>query len=227
MVKRKYVAYKGMSGSKKPRVSAPPANRGFYGPVYRVKKAYFGFLERKFVDVAQAQYNCDTTGSVTLLNGAAQGDDYNNRIGRKTTNVAVQLRGILQPVDASVEFNLSRVMIVYDKQANGAAPAVTDILTAATATAHANLNNRTRFKILCDKQYATGSYDTTTGYAASITCKNVNLYKKINLPTIWSGTGATAGSIVNGAIYLVTIGTNAAGTGATLKTTTRIRFIDA
>lgn len=82
------------------RLAAPVTGgkpRGFRGGAQFARRALLGMMEKKVVDTASASYACDTTGSVTLLNGMAQGSDFTNRIGRKYTNVAVQLEDFSVP----------------------------------------------------------------------------------------------------------------------------------
>ena len=134
--------------------------RGFRGGAQFARRALLGLMEKKVVETASASYACDTTGSVTLVNGMAQGSDFTNRIGRKYTNVAVQLEGYLGPQDSNVGTTKCRIMLIYDAQPNGALPAITDVLTASTSNAFMNLNNRDRFKVLCDENYTLGQSTT-------------------------------------------------------------------
>ena len=211
------------------RAMAPTASRGFYGAQSRLKRMMQGVMERKVVDTATATYACDTTGSVTLINGMAQGSDFTNRIGRKYTNVAVQLEGLINPQDLNAGPSKCRVMLIYDAQPNGVLPAITDVLTAATSTAFMNLNNRDRFKVLCDHQAVIGYVQDTATQAVStgLGVDNVSLYKKINLETICDGTTAAIADVQTGSIFLLTIGNQPAANGANFVGACRIRFIDA
>lgn len=188
-------------------------------------------MEKKLIDTAQATYALDTTGSVTLMNGCSQGTDFTNRIGRKYTNVAVQLEGQIGPADNVTQLvgSKCRVMVVYDAQPNGALPAITDVLTAATANSFMNLNNRDRFKVLIDHNVTLGGVQETAtqAVAACPNVDNVSYYKKVNLETICDGTGATVADIQSGSIFLLTIGSQAAGLGHIFVGALRVRFIDA
>lgn len=188
-----------------------------------------GVMERKVVDTASASYACDTTGSVTLVNGMAQGSDFTNRIGRKYTNVAVQLEGFLGPQDSNVGTTKCRIMLIYDAQPNGALPVITDVLTASTSNAFMNLNNRDRFKVLCDENYTLSAIDNTASqaFAGSPTAQNISVYKKINLETICDGTTAAIGDVQTGSIFLLTIGSAATGLAFNFVGAVRTRFIDA
>lgn len=187
--------------------------------------------EKKYTDVAAADYVADTTGTVTLLNGIAQGDDNTNREGRQVTMTSVSVKGFLQPVDNITDPGYCRLIVVWDSATNGgAAPAITDLLAASTSLSHNNLNNRMRFKVLLDEQYAIGGTNNTAtqSFAQSPTVVTINRY--LPLPkgcvTTFSGTGATSASIQSGAIWMFTIGSRAAGTGGAFSVATRVRFVD-
>jgi len=183
----------------------------------------------KVIDTAQASYACDTTGTVTLLSGVATGTDFTNRIGRKVVFKSFLIQGLVNIQDNTVAANLSRVMIVYDTQPNGALPAVTDVLLASDATAPLNLNNRDRFRVLMDKRYVTGVTDNTATQAIAdrTVAGPLVKYKKINLETIFDGTTAAIADIQSGSIFLLTIGTATAGAATILRATIRLRFNDA
>lgn len=97
--------------------------------------------------------------SVALMNPAL-GTDASGRVGRKTT-----LRSLFYRFTAGG--GAMRVLMVYDKQSNGANAAVTDVLTNNTYTALQNLSNSDRFIILSDEIYTVAqdgaSSSTTVG----------------------------------------------------------------
>lgn len=168
-----------------------------------------------------------TAGAVALLNGVATGSDYNTRVGRK-----IRMKSLLfkfSPyINAAVpNGDVIRVMIVYDNQSNAAAPTVANILQQAQWDSPINLDNRDRFKVIVDKflpidafNYAAGAI--TTG---SFTPATINEYRKLNMDSQFSGTGATIASINTGSVYLLTISQNGSGVGYYYNS--RIRFLDA
>jgi len=207
------------------RTRIPYRTGGFNGPWNRPA------AERKVIDVAQTNTPVNTTGSVTLLNGVATGDDFTERDGRKILLTALQLRGVIYR-DTTAQSNnpdLVRVMVVEDLQANGAAPAVTDILKTAEPTSFMNMNNRDRFKVHFDKQVAlTMSAVVTTNTLGGATVNNIKFYKKLNSSVTFQGTAATVASIATSAFYLVTVGLNAGATSDShFVWSSRMRFIDA
>jgi len=223
-------------GRKKFYGTAPSVavGRGFQGDYTRPP------AEKKFVDIPLASYGCDTTGSITLLNGIADGTLVTQRVGRKVTIRSVQVRGIVYGTDtqsttgADTLSNLCRVMLVWDKQANGTVMTFAQPLSATTSVSFNNLDNRERFVMLMDKHLAMGPfvYNTTATQAIGLgdnVQATINKYKRMpkGACTIFSGTGATIGDITSGALYLVTIGSRGAANGHTLEDITPVRYPDA
>lgn len=199
----------------------PPAKSGKV--TYGLSQGNHG-PELKVIDTdLSAITGFDTTGSVTLLNGIAQGTDYNTRIGRKFTMKTLYVRMSLQPGATAANIALARFIVVYDRQANGQAPAITDVLTAVNDSSLNNLTNRDRFVIITDKVYKVG-LSTSMESGRQIFKK----YLKCNLEVTNGGTGATIASIQTGSLYLLTMGDKVAGTTApkVLNGTYRIRFTD-
>lgn len=185
--------------------------------------AEFSDAELKVIDTAVATYVFDTTGTVTLLNGAAVGSDFTDRIGRKSMFKSLLLQGLVAPVSGAVS-SLNRIMLVYDTQPNGALAVVTDVLNTANAASMLNLNNRDRFEILWDEYFETGFY--TAGAVADRTSRPVRQYQEFDLPTVYGGAGATVASVQTGALLLLTVGTQLAAAGATFVGAVRVRFVD-
>lgn len=207
------------------RARGPYRTGGFYGASVRSP------IEKKVIDTPLSNYDVFSAGSVTLISGCATGTDYTERIGRRTNITAIQLRGRMQ-VDTTASSTVpqvGRVMIVEDMQCNGTIAAITDILQTANVHSFNNLNNRERFKIHHDQLFEFGvfSQTATQSYADNL-MHHFEVYKPVNIPVVYEGTGNTIGSISSGAIYLVFIGSLAAGTNDLIAPTTcRIRFVDA
>ncbi|AJD07528.1 capsid protein [Sewage-associated circular DNA virus-18] len=205
----------------------PPASRGFYGQ-YSLR----GRAELKFVDATSTNAAVTTTWQGALINGIAQGADFNQRIGRKAQMKSVLFNGNFFPGTTAAE-NASqgvylRVVIVYDSQPNsGTFPGGTDFLGANDPNTPLNLNNRDRFSILIDVRKQIGSYlfnGTPALTAGSPQNAYWNKYKKCNKETIFSGTAATLGSISTGAMYIFFVG-DFNGVGM-IDFYTRVRYTD-
>lgn len=212
----------------------PLATRGFYGG-YSLR----GRSELKFVDNTLVNDPILLTWKINLLNGVAQGTDYNSRVGRKFTNKSILCNGNIFPTVNNSGSNpvgcFVRLVIVYDSQPNsGSLPAGTDIFVSNDTSSPMNLNNRDRFKVMFDKRMQVGSYLMSAGGALAAGSPNNawwSKYKKCNLETINSGTAGTIGNISTGAIYLCytcdyvgTVGTPPSV--VSIDWYTRVRFTD-
>lgn len=182
---------------------APAATRGFYGI-----SSFRGRNELKTIDTQTASVIASaTTGNIILLSGVAVGTDYNTRIGRKVVIKSVYLRmaAYLTPAAPANEGDFIRCLLIVDKQANGAAPVISDIFQNSNYIDPLNLNNRDRFKVMYDKMIAFGPSNyaaaAITGGAPQPRFKKY--FKLCNYETIFGGTGATVGSIQSNALYLV------------------------
>lgn len=184
--------------------------------------------ELKYVDIASASYACDTTGTVTALNLTAVGDDNTTRDGRQICNRSVHVQGLIRPETAGAStVNLSRLMLVWDSQPNGAIATITDILVASTSVSATNLDNRERFTILRDKRYSQGAQSTTASQSYSDGNNTYAVSEYVNLKdvkTTYNNTTAVIAAVTTGALLMVTIGS--AATGGAFVGTTRVRFTD-
>lgn len=184
--------------------------------------------EQKSLTTGAAAYVCDTTGTITLVNGIAQGTTRVTRLAAQCHWTSVHVKGYIGNVDVTTGNNVSKIMLVWDKFPNGAAtPAITDILESANALAFNNLDNRNRFTILMEESHALAQMDNTATQAVSgsPTIFKVDRYMKLpGLTTTFGGVGATQADIQQGALYLVTVGSNAVNTGGSFVGAVRLRF---
>lgn len=195
-------------------------------PVSRRSLARLASRDVGYVDLAFATYAIDTTGTITLVATIAQGASVNQRIGKKAILKSVQIRGSVYNGSAA-SINDCTILLVYDRQPAGALPAITDILVSANSRSFNNDVNSDRFKIVrrWDFELLGPSGTPVTGEEG----KSCDFFVPLNLPIQFkaAGDGAIA-DISNGALYLVTVGNSAAGTGAaTAGLGFRTRFIDA
>jgi len=190
----------------------------------RVAGLQLGRNEWKSHEVAAAE-DVDLGTTVLWLNGIAAGTDIGERIGRK-----IVMRKIVANLTMHIKTAVTasagcRAMLVYDKQANAAAPAVGDVLDLTVGlgdeNAPINLQNRSRFVIMRDWKTIVNA-EGVTGDSRGKT-----LVWKGALPVIYSGVGNTIGSINSGSLWLMTVGSQAAGNGAHCSGAIRIRYEDA
>ena len=225
------------------RVSTAPTRislkrRKYRGRTYQgLRPIYRGFTPRafsrgewKFKDINIA-VDINTTEVATLLTGLAPGNGASDRIGTKVDwrSLEIRLRSEATATTGITQF--CRWMIVLDRQANGVAPTLAQILLAASTTAPRNLANRKRFKIITDKAYHIGGVLNGAGTGASVpNCRYFKKYLKFRRPITTeynTGVAGTIADIATNSIYLMALGTSGVGdTDASLAGYIRMRYTD-
>lgn len=181
-----------------------------------------GKSEFKSVDT-QGTTATDANTSVTLLNGMTSGSGINQHVGREIMMKSVEFRYMTYATPVTGVDQYHRVILVYDRQTNGAAPAATDVLVSATAISPRNLENRHRFKILYDRTIEVNN----VGEPGSTKARK--FYRRLAHPvTFNAGVAGTVADITTGSLYMITIGTEAAGaTAGSTSVYCRVRYQDA
>jgi len=213
-------------------VNRGPGRGGFKSNFFRLQRAPGLSRELGYVDLTAASYAMDTTGTVTLLNTIAQGAAVTQRVGKKVALKGLQCRGAAVPNSAAI-LNDYAYMIVYDKRPTGALPNITDILNTATPASMNNDANAGRFSIIKRvDNHLLGNRSVTGAVANALTeasARDETWWLDLKgRETVYkaAATGAI-GDIEQGALYLVTVGSTAAGTGAAaLEVGFRLRFLD-
>lgn len=179
--------------------------------------------EWKFSDHA-INVNADQNISTTLLNGLVPGNSASQRTGNKVDIKSIQGLFYHVVVNGTGTDQSHRRLIVLDRQANGVAPTLAQVLTTADCFGLRNLENRKRFKILSDKQIILDA----SGESGSK--KYQKLYIKFRRPITVefnNGVAGTIADIVSNSLYLFVYGTNAAGaTAGQCLGAVRIRYVD-
>lgn len=197
---------------------------------YKTNRRLPRSITPKFFDFNTGVQVCGQTFNIIHVNPIAQGTDEINRLGRNITTKSVQVRAIFQANTTGVQ-SVARMMLVYDRQPNGALPVAADIMSfpgALVAQGYPNQDNRDRFLILMDKAYPVIGTSTTAN--TGLERQYVMKYKKLgNLITNWSSTGTTGviGGLTTGSILCLLYGDVITGTAAaTVNINFRFRFSD-
>lgn len=155
--------------------------------------------EKHYFDLT-ASGNIDTTGSVTLLTGVAQGDDVNNRQGNSVLGKTIYLRLITTRVAANTNpVNFGRVIIFKDMENTGTDPTIADVLQSATVISPLNVDHVARYQILADRVLPL----SLNGNEGS----QHKFYLRVNDHVKYTGSGAAA--IYKNQIYMIIIGDQA------------------
>jgi len=201
-------------------LARPPVRRVVYGVPPSAPR------ELKFIDVtgSAAAFAIAGTGVLTLLNGCIQGTDAINRVGRRIFMKSLMIRmGAVLGATGVSQGIVARVIVVYDKQPNGAAFAAADYLVTDSFSANHQLNNRERFVTCMDKVIGIPSHGGLVNFG-------FKKYKRLNMDTTYNtGNAGTVGDIQTGSLYMYTVMMANAVTVVPFTTTilTRIRFEDA
>jgi len=180
--------------------------------------------EIKSIDLEDSGKTLNTSGIIFPVNLCERGDDINMRIGRQIFMNNMSLHLMCTTTPSTGIASVYRVLIVYDKQTNGAQPAITDVIKAVPInTTHMNLNNRNRFQLIKDSgpillSGASGDYPMKVSF----------FYKKLDLKTTFNeGTAGTIADIVTGGLFVIVASTSPPGsTAGTFDYRCRVRFTD-
>lgn len=197
--------------------------------------------ELKAIDFNQATFAMDTTASFQLLNGVAEGTDFNNRVGRRVRLKNVKLDWWYSPTGLASAADFYRHIVFYDKQPNGATPSLADVLTSinssgtasSTAQDYMNLNNRDRFQILLDERIAVpeGTAVATGQTAVIYGSEKLRVSRFIDLKSLktqFNGTSGTIASISTGSLYFMSVSLINANTAYPFNCqfASRVRYYD-
>lgn len=208
---------------------------GFYGRYTRgaqLRRLRRGLhIERKFFDTNLA-FNIDTTGEIPAtgqLNLIPQGVTATTRVGRQCQIKSIQVRATVQYVPGADTVGSAQVWIylVQDRQANGAAAAVTDVLTSDDFNiAMINLANSERFRVI--RRWAiTLQAGAGVQGAFGRDHKTIDEYIRVNTPVEFSSTTGAITELKSNNYFLMA-GTSAAATDdeVAVAGTCRLRFTD-
>jgi len=181
--------------------------------------------EIKAVDIAEANYafrNIAGTPTNQLLNGIQTGAGFFNRVGSRIEMKSLHIRGYISNVATGLQSQL-RMVVVYDRQPNGATPTIQTILNtriqtgvaSTTGTSEINLDNRDRFVIVRDYTVYAPAVTNTAGvltngpaFPGDDEQFDVNLFIKLKgLATHYSASSnpTTIADISTGALYCLFI----------------------
>lgn len=194
---------------------------------YRIGGNRLAAFEWKAVDVTNTTA-IDNAGAVILLNGIARGDDINERNARQVLLRSIQFTMYGYSTDATGEEQAHRVLLVFDRQSNAAALTAANVLVSNNVVAPRNLENRHRFKILMDRKVSCSSRIVGGGGRDAGHSYFIEFYRKLRHPmTFNNGDAGTIADIISGSIYMIVVGTEAAGGTAGSGTYfSRIRYTD-
>ena len=184
--------------------------------------------ELKFLDTSSVSALVATAGVIHApsLNLIAQGTGESERVGRKVTVRAIHGKiHFKMPASAATSNGAAlRLMLVKDKQANGAAPAVTDVLQAASWLSFNNLDNGGRFQTLWEHVESLNPESGSGGTSRGVN----NQFREfhitgVSIPIEYSGGVGVIGEVRSNNLFLLAISDAAQGD---VVTQCRLRYTD-
>lgn len=165
-------------------------------------------VDAKAVTVAVSTA-ANTTGAITLLNGIAPGTDIDQRLGRAVIMDELQLILTDNVTAGSGIDQYHRLMLVLDRQPNGAALAILDVLDVVATNSHPNLANRSRFLILKDELHPLNA----AAEPGSFRSYRWQFPLRTRI-TFNAGVAGTVADIATNSLYFICIGSAVAGVTA-------------
>lgn len=206
-----------------------------------------GGIELKYVDTAlDGDINNTGSTSLFLLNGIAQGDNQITRTGGQIKLTSLQFRYRVATAATRLFYSTLRIIVFWDRQANGSTPAVIgDPIAGTQALLNNNLatiqpveapyqyENIDRFHVLYDKIVAMNPMVSTafaigTGITTAVAPIEivVNKYIKLNRTTKYDFNSAAVSSINTNSLWMLVV-SDLAATLPTGEGTARVYFKDA
>lgn len=192
--------------------------------------------ELKFFDTAISEL-FDATAEIPAtggqLNLIPQGVTESERVGRRCVIKSIQIVGTIATATAGLPDTVA-MWVVLDKQANGAAPTVAQVVTAGSTTTNGlpgglvNLENSERFVLLKKFVYElTPSYGVVgaTGNAAPV---SVSWFRKVDIPIEFDSSAATGAltTIRSNNLFLICGSAGNSDDAYNFNGTCRLRFSD-
>lgn len=180
----------------------------------------------------------DTAGTFSTLNLPVNGPELYQRIGRKIYMRNVHLRGVINLANTAANSaqDFLRVLLIYDRQSNGALPNIASILQDSNAGAGSsvlseiNLTNRARFQVLRDFQMVPPMFQNGTFLMSGLDQTRdfqLDWFVKLRgLEAEFNGVnGGTIADITSGSLFVVCQDQNNLSTWQ-LQLHARLRYYD-
>lgn len=212
MAYRKRYGRRRVVGGRKRRIYR---RRRYVSRVRRQPKLHVEFK----VESITLTHTLSSAGVFTLLNSIDQGIAVNQRIGNTYWTRSLQLHfTISRSLAATTNFDQVQVNLLYDKEPNNVTPTASEFQSAVGPFGFRNLNNRSRWVIIKQRNFA---LDDTAKFTVVF-----KIYKRFNLRSVCTTTGQSITALREGAFWLYTV-TSAAANQPTLDGLSRIRWTDA
>lgn len=171
--------------------------------------------EKKYTD-NNVTGTISTTATIGSLSALSQGTSAITRVGDQVKFTNFMYNMICSQHPSATETSL-RVLIGVDYQPNGAVPAATDVLEAATVVGLRDIGTGRRFHIFSDRVYNMSSSGTTRVHDT--------IFRKINIKTEYNGNLGTVADVSSNNLFYLIISDEATNS-PTVQFQFRQRYID-
>jgi len=186
----------------------------------------------KFVGITLIDAVVAVTGSVnTQIFIIPDGDAQSEKAGLRIMIKSIQIRFVLTlPSTATLSnsVDICRVILVQDRQCNGALPSVDDILNGASFVNLKNVENTRRFSTLLDRSISInsmGAQGNGTVFTSLPAIKHFSFYKTMNMPVYYNNSANTGVITTINSNNLVMLFISENG-NCGLKARIRVRYTD-
>lgn len=167
-----------------------------------VRRAMLKNTEKKHVHLQNNLIPISNAGDLFHVNKVGLGANDYQRIGNKIKMVRLGIRGCLLPSTENVAvdvYNDVRMLVIYDRQPNGAAPLLAQILTYPTdPNSPRNPDYTDRYLTLADRSFLV--YNKAGQYYHGNKFR-INIKKQLR--TQFGGDGNGIADITHGSIYVI------------------------
>ncbi len=202
---------------------------GYYGRFRRRPTGYLGeIVERKFHEIGLGDAVVTAAMTIHNLNLIPQGITEITRIGRKANISKLNIKGVIEieaQTDAQSSMDTVRIMVVLDKQCNGATMTAVQLLLSDTMLSFNNLVNKGRFKVLHNEVHTiTGHVALSTTFGPSQKYFEINKVFKKPIPIEFDGVTGAVTEIRSNCLYYLTQAFD--GGDVKIEAEARVRFTD-
>lgn len=167
-------------------------------------------LEKRYALSELSALALNTSWSFSILNNVIQGGTAQSREGNECNFFRLEMSGLIQTAAVVGGSAVCRMLVVQDRQANGATFAATDLFYDQTDIwSLFNVPLMHRFSVLFDKTIDLNSYAANS---SNITYRSFKKNKKIKVKTSYNGNVGTIADIEKNSIYFIYASNIAAGT---------------
>lgn len=207
---------------------------GFQGPSFKRQRsapqvARVSKFSQHFFDTTVAATTVAAAGTVLSPSLCLMqvGTAENSRVGNRVKITSIHVRGeiTLPPSAVAAVTEQVRIMVVLDRQSNGAAPTIVQILASADFRSFNNMDNKGRFQTLAEEvvqmNYQTG-VNATPAWAAFGAVLNMNK-KGLGIGIQY---GASTGAVTDLRTNNIAIVAISSAGAATVGYIARVRYED-